>query len=324
MNWFDAAIDWPLVVTRALHFAATSMTAGVLLFQAAMRSLVSGSGEAIATRLRRQGRRLAWTGLAVTLASGVLWFLLQAVAISGLPLDQALNSEVLSKVLQRTQFGRVAEIRLVLAAMLAVCLASDRLPLARWLASVVALGLTAAIAWSGHAAATLGELGHLHLAADALHLAAAAGWIGGLVPLAVLLGEARRHPSVAGVGLAQGVTKRFSTLGMISVATLLVTGVVSAWILVGSLHALVVTPYGLLLLLKIVVFAVMLVLAAINRFWLTPQLAVWSADQPRPGALRRLTRNSVVEIALGLAIFAIVGVLGTLHPAIHLVNSSGN
>jgi len=27
----------------------------------------------------------------------------------------------------------------------------------------------------------------------------------------------------------------------------------------------------------------------------------------------------VVEIALGLAIFAIVGVLGTLHPAIHLV-----
>jgi putative copper resistance protein D len=28
-------------------------------------------------------------------------------------------------------------------------------------------------------------------------------------------------------------------------------------------------------------------------------------------------RNSTIEIALGLAIFAIVGALGTMHPAIH-------
>jgi putative copper resistance protein D len=32
-----------------------------------------------------------------------------------------------------------------------------------------------------------------------------------------------------------------------------------------------------------------------------------------------LTRNSVVEIGLGLIIFAMVGMLGTLHPAIHLM-----
>jgi len=33
-----------------------------------------------------------------------------------------------------------------------------------------------------------------------------------------------------------------------------------------------------------------------------------------------LTRNSVAEIVLGLLIFVIVGLLGTLHPAAHLVN----
>jgi putative copper resistance protein D len=33
--------------------------------------------------------------------------------------------------------------------------------------------------------------------------------------------------------------------------------------------------------------------------------------------MSRLTRNSEIEIALGLTIFAIVGVLGTLHPAMH-------
>jgi putative copper resistance protein D len=36
-------------------------------------------------------------------------------------------------------------------------------------------------------------------------------------------------------------------------------------------------------------------------------------------SLRQLTRNSAIEIALGFVIFVIVGILGTLHPAIHLV-----
>jgi len=40
--------------------------------------------------------------------------------------------------------------------------------------------------------------------------------------------------------------------------------------------------------------------------------------QADTNALSALTRNTLIEIALGLAIFAVVGVLGTLHPAIHL------
>jgi putative copper resistance protein D len=32
-----------------------------------------------------------------------------------------------------------------------------------------------------------------------------------------------------------------------------------------------------------------------------------------------LTRNSTIEVGLGLVIFVIVGALGTIHPAIHLV-----
>ena len=105
-------------------------------------------------------------------------------------------------------------------------------------------------------------------------------------------------------------------MGIVSVATLVATGIVNSWILVGSFHALLVTEYGQLLMLKLVVFALMLAFAAVNRFSLTPQLAVASGE-PRREALRRLTRNSIVEIVLGFSIFAIVGMLGTLHPAIH-------
>jgi copper resistance protein D len=72
-------------------------------------------------------------------------------------------------------------------------------------------------------------------------------------------------------------------------------------------------------MLKLAAFAAMLAFAAVNRFALTPQLASLS-DDARQDALRALSRNTWIEIALGLSIFAMVGVLGTLHPAAHLVN----
>ena len=102
-------------------------------------------------------------------------------------------------------------------------------------------------------------------------------------------------------------------LGIASVATMSATAVVNASVLVGSFHALISTEHGRLLLLKLAFFVAMLALAATNRFWLTPRL-----DLSSDGALRGLTRNSAIEFALGLAIVTIVGMLGTLHPAIHL------
>jgi putative copper resistance protein D len=319
MEWLGAAIDGPLVIIRAIHFAATAMSAGALIFRAAVAEPALRSTPAATTVVRSQIRLTAWIGLAIAVASGLVWFQLQAAAISGLSFGEAMTSGVLSTVLNETQFGLVSKARLVLAVILAACLAYDRFPQARWLALGSALGFIAAIAWTGHAGSTLGELGNLHLTADALHLIAAAGWIGGLVLLALMLAAARRSQDFAWPLLARDAVQRFSTLGIVSVGTLLLTGIVNAWILVGSIHALIVTGYGQLLLLKLVVFAIMLEFAAINRFWLTPQLAFSSENEPQLEALRQLTRNSVTEIAMGLTIFAIVGVLGTLHPAIHLM-----
>jgi putative copper resistance protein D len=319
MELLGAAIDGPLVATRAIHFAATAISAGVLIFRAAVAEPALRSTPSATTVVRSQIRVTAWIGLAIAVASGLVWFQLQAAAISGLPFGDAMTSEVLSTVLNETQFGLVSKVRLVLAVILAACLAYDRSAQARWLALGSALGFTAAIAWTGHAGSTLGELGNLHLAADALHLIAAAAWIGGLVPLALLLATGRRNQDFAWASLARDAAQRFSTLGLVSVGTLLLTGTINAWILVGSIHALIVTGYGQLLMLKLVVFAIMLGFAATNRFSLTPRLALSSGNEPQLEALRQLTRNSVTEIALGLTIFAIVGALGTLHPAIHLM-----
>jgi putative copper resistance protein D len=317
MDWFGAGIDGPMVLIRAVHFAATAILAGALIFRAVVAEPALRVAPIATAVVRSQILLTAWISLAIAAASGVIWLALQAVSMSGLPFGEAVTSDVLSTVLNETQFGLLSKIRFLLAIFLAACLAYDRVAQARWLALTSAVGIVAAIAWTGHAGSTPGETGDAHLAADALHLIAAAAWIGGLVSLALLLVAVRRSPALAKASLASTGAQRFSTLGMVIVGTLLVTGIINAWILVGSFHALLVTEYGRLLLLKLVVFATMLVFAAVNRFWLTPRLALTSDNDAQLKALRQLTRNSLIEIALGLSIFAIVGALGTLHPAIH-------
>jgi copper resistance protein D len=315
------AVNDSLIVIRAIHFTATALTTGTLVFRAVVADPALLSAEAVPSVMRTQIRRVAWVGLAITVVSGAIWLLLEAAAMSGLALREAITADVLSTVVNETQFGLVFEIRSVLAIILAACLAYHRLPLARWLALASALGLVAAIAWTGHAGSTPGEMGLLHLTADTLHLIAAAAWTGSLVPFALLLAAARHYPCEASARLARDATQRFSTLGIASVAILLGSGIVNAWILVGSIDGLIATQYGGLLILKIALFAAMLAFAAVNRFWLTPRLASPVGNAAQPQALRRLTRNSMIEIALALMIFAIVGMLGTLHPAIHTLGT---
>src|SRR6266702_1160779 len=309
-------MDWsaggaPLVAMRAVHFAATAITAGNMLFRIVIAEPILPPQASLAAVFRSQAQRVSYCGLAIAVISGAIWLLLQSASMSGLPLHDALAADVLSTVINETQFGEVTIVRAGFAICVAACLVFDRAAIAQWFGLTASFALAASLAWTGHAGATVGATGYLHLVADALHLIAAAAWLGGLVPLILLLSAAHRNEAML---LATDAVRRFSTLGIISVAALMLSGLINAIILVGSFRALIVTSYGHLLLLKLALFGVMLALATINRLLLTPRLA-----RPGAGRLRWLARNSSIELALGLAIYAIVGLLGTLHPAIHLV-----
>jgi putative copper resistance protein D len=305
-----------MVATRAVHFAATGITVGTIIFRIAIANAVLCSDKAATTSLRTAMLRVASLGLAATVISGMIWRLLQAASMSGMPFNEAMTTDVLSTVFTETQFGQVTAIRLGLTIVLAACLAYDAIVIAQWLGLGAALGLAASLAWTGHAGSTLGATGYLHVAADALHVIASAAWIGGLVSLILFLAVVRRRQAVS---LAHDAAKRFSTLGFVSVATLLLTGILNAAILVGSLRGLVVTPYGRLLMLKLGIFVIMLGLAAINQFRLRPRLVLPPDNDRNIKALHQLTRNSAIETVLGLAVPVIVGMLGTLHPAVHLL-----
>lgn len=310
MDWSTSSA--PLVATRAVHFAATAMTAGNILFQAAVAEPASRGQGRVALAARTHALRISCGSLAIAVISGAIWLMLQAASMSGMPLDEALSPDVLSTIITETQFGWVMAVRSGIAVCLAICLACDRAEIAWWLELTASLAFAATLAWTGHAGSTFGIVGYLHLAADALHILAAAIWIGGLVPLILFLATVHQSGSPS---LARDAVGRFSTMGIISVATLILTGVTNTLILVGSARGLIATEYGKLLLIKLAVFALMLTFAGVNRLSLTPRLGKSSND-----ARVSLMRNSTIEFVLGLIIFAIVGLLGTLHPAIHLVN----
>ncbi|MGB7101141.1 MAG: CopD family protein, partial [Xanthobacteraceae bacterium] len=115
-------------------------------------------------------------------------------------------------------------------------------------------------------------------------------------------------------------TVRFSVFGVGSVATLLITGSINTWYLAGSIPALTETDYGHLLLTKIALFFGMVAIAAVNRLVLTPRLLKTASDARARSTLFHLRINTLLEVAIGVAVIAIVATLGTNPPGLETIN----
>jgi copper resistance protein D len=297
----------PLILFRAVHIAATALASGTVAFIALVAEPAARATKADFSALRHRLTWMVWIALAVAVLAEAGWLVLISAEIYGAPVIAVCLHGGVWTVLTDTRFGLVYILRLGLALLLAVLVLW---PTTRLLQIAAAAGLIALIALIGHAGATPGTAGDIHLASDIVHLLATGAWLGGLPALAMLLAHARRSEDPTWRGFATGATRRFSWLGIVCVAALLASGIVNSWNLLGGPRDLVTTDYGRLVLLKIGLFLAMVGIAAANRFHFTPQL-------PTAGALRALQRNCLAETGLGLCVMLFVGVLGTLSPSGH-------
>lgn len=177
-----------------------------------------------------------------------------------------------------------------------------RVPEMRWVPPVagagVLLGLTInSHAWGSGAPAVL---------ADWAHMAAAAVWIGGLACLLVVL---TGMPPPERARASPALVPRMSTAAAVALGLLVATGVYGAWLHVPGPTGLVASAYGRALLVKLVLFAPLVMLGAFNRFVLRPRLA---ADDP---AHRRLLKTVGGEVGLGAVVLLVVAVLTVIPPA---------
>jgi putative copper resistance protein D len=295
----------PLILVRAIHFAATLLACGTVAFTVLV---AEPAGRKLQARsFRRQLNTLTWLALVAAILSGAAWLVLLASDILGTPLVDVCLHGGAWPVLFDTRFGLVWCGRLALAVLLGLLML---LPALRYLQIAAAIALAALPALVGHAGATPGTAGDVHLVSDMVHLLAGSAWLGGLPAFVLLLWQARHTAQPVWYDFATRATRRFSVVGILSVSALLASGLINSWNLLSGPHDLLVTDYGRLVAFKIGLFAAMVAIASVNRFYLTPRFS-------KPPAQRALQRNSVAEICLGLCVLLFVGMLGTLPPAAH-------
>jgi len=176
---------------------------------------------------------------------------------------------------------------------LAVCWASLR-P-SRAAVAAVGLGASGVMlerALSGHADST--STPAFTVTVQWLHLVSIGAWIGGLVWLLIAL--RRRDP-----GRGPGLARRFSKVAGVMVVLVLVTGTVRALDEVGAWSRLFDTSFGVTLTVKIVIFAVLILLGASSRY-----RHVAPAAAGRVEGLRRTVRAEVAVAAVALAAAAVL------------------
>src|SRR5262249_12629242 len=119
--------------------------------------------------------------------TGAAWLVLLASDILGPPLVDISLYGGIWPVLFDTRFGIVWCVRVALTFVLGLLLLRQAL-LSLQLAAAIALA--ALLALVGHAGATPGAVGDIHLVSDMTHLLAAAAWLGGLPAFALMLWQA--------------------------------------------------------------------------------------------------------------------------------------
>ncbi|WP_091673582.1 copper resistance CopC/CopD family protein [Micromonospora auratinigra] len=244
-------------------------------------------------RLSRRGpARLAWSGLGLLVVATLADLWLQVPYTNGGGLFAVTGAGV-GDVLGST-YGTTHLVRLGLLAAAAFLLRPLFAgPVGRTDGIILAvLGAAVLFTWplAGHPAASPAPA--VSVLVDAVHLGAMAVWLGGLVMLAVFL---LRRADERELDAILPIWSRWAAL---AVAALLLAGTVQALIEVATPKALVDTTYGRLLLAKIVLFVLVVGVAAYSR-----ALVRRRAAAGRPGAMRRavLAELAITAVVLGLS-----------------------
>ena len=290
----------------ALSYLLLALLVGSLI----TASFLLPSSDAVAIR-----RRLVF--VALVLASVFLVVHLLSLLVQGMKLSGGAppSAEVLARYAFRTQSGKIwlwrAAYTIFFLLLTVIFLRRGHQPLILFLLS---LPLLASRSLSGHAVAVRDNRALL-VVVDAAHLVATALWAGGLPFMLYLLLQERPASSSGRTWTVEGL-KRFSRLAIFSVTVLLLTGLYQTLTHVGGLEALKATPYGNLLMVKLILFGFMLTLGLANFVSTRP---IYSPRRARlPPKLKKPVFNRIgAEALLGMMILILSGFLTVLPPAAH-------
>lgn len=276
------SIDILSAAVRALSFIALFQAAGAALF-----AFLFGDALRSSPAIARLGRWSAGAGIVLV----VLHHLLDAGRMAG---ELAGVFEASLQYLSLTSSSAVANsLRVLGLAMLGLAMTrgTER---ARLLGVTGAVIACAAFLMTGHSSAN--DQRWLLAPLLLLHLLAVAFWFGALWPLLLV---SRHEPAQ----LAAQVIERFSLIAAWWVPPIALAGVAMACVLLPDARALR-EPYGLLLVAKLLLFAVLMGLAALNKWRLGTRIA--GGELKAAQAFRRSVLVEFVLICVVLVTTAVM------------------
>lgn len=230
------------------------------------------SDSSVSEILRTRLWHLIVAAVAMLTISSVAELFMRVMEMSGRPLSEIFF--VMPVVILRTHYGNLWLIRPAALVALWIGWWVGRKRLDSRAIPVFMLGAGVVIAITRSASGHAADMGDLALPElmDCLHLLSGSIWGGGLIVLSTIaLPTAIRQPDRGGA-VVTDMARRFSKLAGITLGIVAITATYNAWLEVRSLHALWETPYGQLVIVKVMLLLTLVVLGASNRYISVPLL----------------------------------------------------
>lgn len=291
-----ALARWGTPVARTCANLAAAVTLGSLVLAAFVLPAGRDGQRALTIAGMSAG---VWTVAALTaLVLGTAW-------ATFLPLDDPAFGTALWSYLTDGEVGRALLGAALLAALTSTTALLVRGPTGAAVAIAMTLGALGLQASTGHAS---GAASHdLAVSAMFVHLVGAAIWLGGLAGIALL-----GHRAVT----RAATVRRYSAIAGWCFAAVAVSGLVSAWIRLGSLGALD-TDYGMLLVVKAVLLAALGGIGWLHRGNVVRHLeGVQRLDSGSRHAAGLFWRLAGVEILTMGAVSGVAVALGSTAPPV--------
>ncbi len=282
------------IVVRAISFAMLLSMIGAVAFRFVVLPRAVGLDASASDGIAGRMASFATGASALFLLAALAKLYLEMRMLSG---NAAMDAEHLRTMTMSTSWGSAwrAQLLAALGAFVGF-LVAQRMAAGWWLAALSAMALAVASALGGHAASAE-QLRTLSVAADAVHILGAAGWMGSLLWLVVAAVGPGRSAS-----RAASLVHAFSPAALGFGAIIGVTGLVSAWLRLGQLSSLWASGYGQVLLVKLVLLAVLAAVGYHNWRRVMPTLGTDEATV-------RLERSAKLELGVGLLIIVVTAIL---------------